>query len=294
MSACRLIVRVGVLLAAWSVAGIALAGSVTEASSLNVASAQAEPETASVEFWRKKRDGWFWYRTPPELKPQAKTAAPQPSGPIQAGESKKDRDIQEFEEFQVRLENLRKVAIINPTPENVRAYMVYERMAFKQSTLFAEMQQALNWIDPVFAEDQAELRPVNAVAMRVWDQQRSDSKREFMSRLAKTHGLYFFIRGDCPYCHAFAPLIKRFGQETGITIFPVSLDGGGNLDYPKPVYDNGIAARLGIKMVPALVLAQPSLREYQVVSFGVVSEEEIMDRIYALMNEKRVAASPRP
>lgn len=247
----------------------------------------------AVDFWGNRRDGWFWYRTPPPPQPEPKTAGAEPALKTPRKDDK-GKDIEEFEDFQARLENLRKIAIIKPTPENVRAYMVYERMAFKQSTLFAEMQQALNWVDPVFAEDLAELRPVNAVAMRVWDQQRGDSKREFLSRLSKTHGLYFFIRGDCPYCHAFAPLIKRFSEQTGITVFPVTLDGGGNRDYPKPTYDNGIAARLGIKMVPALVLAQPSLRDYQVVSFGVVSEEEIMDRIYSLMTEKRMANSRQP
>lgn len=254
---------------------------------------ERSPPKETPAFWESRREGWFWYRrssTPSDTvqKPAAQLDA------IRHGQDSSQKSIQEFENFQYRLENLRKIAIINPTPENVREYMVYERMAFKQSTLFAEMQQALNWMDPVLSEDLAEVRPVNAVAMRVWDQQRSDSKREFMSRLAKTHGLYFFVRGNCAYCHAFAPLIKKFSEQTGIAVFPVSLDGVGNREYPKPALDNGIAARLGIRSVPALVLAQPGRKEYQVVSFGVVSEEEIMDRIYALMNEKRVAATQRP
>lgn len=246
-----------------------------------------------ADFWRNRREGWFWYRLPPVPKPEAKERSAEQL-PSVAEKGKRNKDIEEFEELQHRLENLRKIAIINPTPENVRAYTVYERMAFKQATLFAEMQQALNWVDPVFAEDSADLRPVNPLAMRVWDQQRVETKRDFLSRVAKTHGLYFFVRRDCPYCHAFAPLIKRFSQQTGMTVFPVTLDGGGNREYPKPVHDNGMAARLGIKMVPALVLAQPALREYQVVSFGVVTEEEIMDRIYVLMNERRMAGSRPP
>lgn len=255
------------------------------------------PASPSPDFWRQKRDGWFWYRQPPvrkaEVKVKEKDQEKASEKPITAVE-RKSKDIEEFEEFQRQLENLRKVAIINPTPENVRTYMVFERMAYKQSTLFAEMQQSLNWVDPVFAQDVADMRPVNSIAMRVWDQQRSDTKREFMARLAKTHGLYFFVRGNCPYCHAFAPQIKRFSQATGIQVFPITLDGGGNLEYPKPALDNGIAERIGIKMVPALVLAHPATNDYQVVSFGVVTDDEIMDRIYTLMNEKRAALAAKP
>lgn len=243
------------------------------------------PEPEKSEFWQRRRDGWFWYRAEPAPRHEKKP----PEAATLADGSGKHKDIEEFENFQYQLENLRKIAVINPTPENVRTYMMYERMAFRQATVFAEMQQALNWVDPVFAEQSAQLRPVNPIAMRVWDQQRSDTKREFLSRLAKTHGLYFFVRGDCSYCHAFAPIVKRFGEQTGLTVFPVTLDGGGNREFPRPQYDNGIATRLGIKTVPALVLAQPAQREYQVLSFGMVSEEEIMDRIYALMTERRVA-----
>jgi conjugal transfer pilus assembly protein TraF len=267
----------------------------------------ANPKGAPVEaspspnpdFWRQKRDGWFWYREPPARKTEVKEKEKNkeqekaPDKPVVMAD-RKSKDIEEFEEFQRQLESLRKVAIINPTPENVRSYMVLERMAYKQSTLFAEMQQSLNWVDPVFAEDIADMRPVNSIATRVWDQQRSDTKREFMARLAKTHGLYFFVRGNCPYCHAFAPQIKRFSQATGIQVFPISLDGGGNLEYPKPALDNGIAARIGIKMVPALVLAHPATNDYQIVSFGVVTDDEIMDRIYTLMSEKRAAMTAKP
>jgi conjugal transfer pilus assembly protein TraF len=278
--------KVGVILAIALVLTCAAWGQTDLGNPVGHVSSQENPE-----FWRSRRDGWFWYRSVPAPTPEEKFAEQVPPS---SGKASQNKDIEEFENFQYRLENLRKIAIINPTPENVRVYMMYERMAFKQATVFAEMQQALNWVDPIFAEDSAELRPVNPIAMRVWDQQRADTKREFLSRLAKTHGLYFFIRGDCPYCHAFAPLIKRFGEQTGISVFPVTLDGGGNREYPKPIYDNGIAARLGIKMVPALVLAQPSLREYQVVSFGMVSEEEIMDRIYSLMSERRIANARQP
>lgn len=275
-----------------------LAGPITAARAQPVAAAAVAEETlpasAAVaapmadpgsEFWKRRRDGWFWYRQDPppsaESLPKAASAAPAPLA--------KSKDIQEFEEFQSTLENLRKVAIINPTQENVRAYIVYERMAFKQAVLFGQMHQSINWTDPVLAEDGADVRPANTIAMGIWDYQRGLAKREFVSRLSKTHGLYFVIRGNCPYCHALAPVLRRFSDETGMTVFPVSLDGGGNKEYPQPVPDNGFASRLGIKTVPALVLSQPNSREFQVLSFGMITKEEIIDRIYSLLNERRVS-----
>ncbi|TFZ00078.1 conjugal transfer protein TraF [Ramlibacter humi] len=274
----------GTAVGAQPAAADSVAGEVPSVGAAAVATI-AEP---GAEFWKRRRDGWFWYRQDPlplaQPLPKPAPAAPAPSV--------KNKDIQEFEDFQRKLESLRKAAIINPTQENVRAYMVYERMAFKQAALFGQMHQSINWIDPVFAEDAADVRPANTVAMGIWDYQRGLTKKEFVSRVSKTHGLYFVIRGDCPYCHALAPVLRRFSDETGMTVFPVSLDGRGNKEYPNPVLDNGFASRLGIKTTPALVLSQPNAREFQVLSFGMITKEEIVDRIYSLLNERRASNAP--
>ncbi|EAV3699643.1 type-F conjugative transfer system pilin assembly thiol-disulfide isomerase TrbB [Salmonella enterica] len=41
-----------------------------------------------------------------------------------------------------------------------------------------------------------------------------------------------FMQSTCPYCRQFAPVLKTLSQQTGLSIFPVSLDGKGDAEFP--------------------------------------------------------------
>jgi conjugal transfer pilus assembly protein TraF len=129
------------------------------------------------------------------------------------------------------------------------------------------------------------MRPVNIAAMRIYDQELRVKQRAQVAKLSKTHGLFFFFRGDCSYCHALAPQLQTFSKDTGMTIFPISMDGEGLPEYPNPVVDDGVADRMGITTVPALVLAVPSTGEKQIISFGIITDTELYERIYKLTTQ---------
>lgn len=41
-----------------------------------------------------------------------------------------------------------------------------------------------------------------------------------------------FMQSTCPYCRQFAPVLKTLSQQTGLSVFPVSLDGRGDAEFP--------------------------------------------------------------
>lgn len=41
-----------------------------------------------------------------------------------------------------------------------------------------------------------------------------------------------FMQSTCPYCRQFAPVLKSLSQKTGLSVFPVSLDGKGDAEFP--------------------------------------------------------------
>lgn len=41
-----------------------------------------------------------------------------------------------------------------------------------------------------------------------------------------------FMQSTCPYCRQFAPVLKSLSQQTGLSVFPVSLDGKGDAEFP--------------------------------------------------------------
>ena len=130
-------------------------------------------------------------------------------------------------------------------------------------------------------------RPTNSTAIGVFDEQQRDRHAQTVRSLAATHGLLFIFRSDCPYCHRFAPILKRFEQEFGMTVFAVSLDGRGLPEYPNAPLDNGIAARLNASVVPALYLTAPAQRDIRPVGFGVMAMTELVERVAAIAQNMR-------
>lgn len=240
-------------------------------SALTTTNATEENE-ASTAYWLRKREGWFWYRDPP-----APVAPPKAAPPVDP----KPRELADFEAMQKHLDELKRVAVMNPTDTNLLAYMRYQRMVMDKSETFAQRWQRLVWTVPDLDYGLTG-RPTNAIAIGAYDEQQRERQAQTIKSLASTHGLLFIFRSDCPYCHRLAPILKRFEQEYGMTVFAVSLDGRGLPEYPNPQPDNGIAARLHASMVPALYLTAPSRREIQPVGFGVMALTDLVERIAAL------------
>ena len=65
-------------------------------------------------------------------------------------------------------------------------------------------------------------------------------------------------------------------------MFPISLDGGGLPEYPNPSRDNGLAASLGVSVVPLVVLGNVKDHRLIPIGSGVLSAQEIVERIYIL------------
>ena len=236
------------------------------------------PDVA-MTYWRQHREGWFWYRDPLPPKPRPPSTTP-----------KKPKDLADFESLQQRLEELKRVAVMNPSDTNLLAYMRFQRMVMEKSQVFADRWQRLVWSAPDLDYGLSG-RPTNAMAINVFDDQQRDRDAQTVRTLAATHGLIFVFRSDCPFCHRFAPILKRFEQDYGMTVLAISLDGGTLPDYPDARPDNGMAARLSATAVPALYLTAPARREIRPVGFGLMSMSDLLERVAALARDRTDAAT---
>ncbi|MBE0625498.1 MAG: conjugal transfer protein TraF [Burkholderiales bacterium] len=246
----------------------------TSATSLKAVEPLPQP---SRTYWLRNREGWFWYHDPPAPVSPPKAAPPPSSRPP---------ELVEFEAMQQRLDELKRVAVMNPTDANLLAYMRYQRFVMNKSEVFAERWQRLVWTVPEL-DYGLRGRPTNSMAIGAFDEQQRDRQAQLVRNLASTHGLVFIFRSDCPYCHHFAPVLKRFEQEFGMTVFAVSLDGRGLPEYPNPQMDNGIATRLNSTVVPALYLTAPSKRQIRTVGFGMMAMTDLIERIAVLAQDPR-------
>lgn len=239
-----------------------------------------DPAESAIVYWQQHREGWFWYRDPPP--PKARPSPKEPATPP------KPRELADFEAMQQRLETLKRVAVMNPTDDNLMAYMRFQRMVMDRSQVFADRWQRLVWREPSL-DYAAEGRPTNTLAIAAFDERQRERDAAAVRQLAATHGLVFVFRSDCPFCHRFAPVLKRFAQSHGLTVLAISLDGGTLPEYPDARPDNGMATRLNARAVPALYLTQPSRREFRPVGFGLMSDTDLLERIAALARDANPA-----
>ena len=82
----------------------------------------------------------------------------------------------------------------------------------------------------------------------------------------------------------FGPLLRAFAQRHGLDVLAVSLTGEALEGWPEAVPDNGQAARLGLAgtPVPAVVLFDTRTKAVIPVGFGVMAEDQLAMRIFAL------------
>ena len=233
-------------------------------------------------YWRDRERGWFWYDDPPPERNDGPKPKPKAIPTITAPTaSKKPSELVEFAALQKRVEDLRNIAIINPSEQNIRNYLNIQNFVIEKASTFADVAQRVIWATPEL-DPTVTGRPVNAKALEVFDREQAGARTNTVAQLAQTHALFFFFRSDCPYCHQFAPLLKDFEAKFGLRIIPISVDGGGLPEFRSPRVDNGIARTLDVRQVPALFLAEPRNGKITPLGYGVLSESELLERIYVV------------
>jgi len=233
-------------------------------------------------YWRDRERGWFWYDDPLPERNEGPKAKPKAVPTISApATSKKPSELVEFEALQKRVEDLRNIAIINPSEQNIRNYLNIQNFVIEKASTFADVAQRVIWATPEL-DPTVTGRPVNAKALEVFDREQAGARTNTVAKLSQTHALFFFFRSDCPYCHQFAPLLRDFEAKFGLRIVPISVDGGGLPEFRSPRVDNGIARTLDVQQVPALFLAEPGSGKITPLGYGVLSESELLERLYVV------------
>lgn len=187
-----------------------------------------------------------------------------------------------LEELQASVKFSRALAIMNPTEENLKQYIQKQEIVMNKSSMFTDVWRRTLWANPELDYSQTH-RPTDTTAIKAYDSNKEQRTKEILENIAQTQGLVFFVRGDCSYCHAFAPILKQFQNTYGIRVMTVSLDGGGVEGFDA-VPDNGISEKLGVTVTPTLFLADTLNKRYLPIGSGVMSITELESRFMAQLS----------
>lgn len=243
----------------------------------------ADTPVETGSYWIDHSRGWFWYEDPilDDEKPKEEKPAEKPKV---VEKPKRIQDMKNAAEVRAEVQRLLDLSAANPTKANVTAYMEANKYVLDKAGEFADVWRRVLWETPSL--DHTVSNPVTAIAMTQKKTLDSATRARNIADLSKEYGLFFFFKSDCPYCHTFAPILNRFASGYGMEIFPISLDGGGLPDYPRPRPNNGMAERLNVTTVPAVFLGNKKTGEVMPVGYGVMSEQELLERIYVVTQTK--------
>ncbi len=223
--------------------------------------------------------GWHFYCDREEERREVEPPPAQPEPPATVdGQSATDRILA----LRRALEEARAEAILDPTPAKVAAYLRLQQETLQRAAVFSDAFRRTVWATP--ALDYTLKRPVGALAKRVWSDERRQTRDAALARLGDRYGLIYLGHAGCAGCKVFGPLLRAFAMRHGLDVLAVSLTGAALEGWPEAVADNGRAARLGLgnAPVPALVLFDTATKRTLPVGFGVMAEDEMAERIFAL------------
>lgn len=247
-----------------------------------VTDAVVEPDFASASqprsddfYCGERRLGQWFYCERPKAKPVAPKATP----PAQQSASAQMKAITR------QLDELKARAILEPTEANVIAYVRFQREQLDRASTFSDTWQRALWQNPDM--DYTLERPVSTVGKRAWTDNRSATRDQVLSRLGQRYGMFYFFAQSCAACEVFSPILRSVADSHRIAVMAVSTDGGPSRQFPNYVVDSGQRQRMGVPLAtPALVLFDTVTRKTVPIGFGVMSADEVMERIFILTNTK--------
>jgi len=220
--------------------------------------------------------GWHFYCDPAKepAAPEAKPELMLPPVPDSRTQIKSIRD---------KLDDLKATAILDPTPQNLIAYINFQREQLDRASTFSDQWRRVIWQNPEMDYDL--IRPTGSLAKRAWSDERKQIAATTLANLNNRYGVFYFFKGnDCPQCQAFETALKPFTDKHGLHVMAITLDDIPSPTFPASIPDSGQAARLGItgEHLPAIALFDTATSQVIPVGFGALAADELERRIYIL------------
>lgn len=230
--------------------------------------AESEPDLwDESRFFDKSREGWFWYL---EVRKEEKREA------LEKKELSKSLPLT-LNEMREQAEKLLSRAVEEPTEAHLLAYIQYQRLVMKRAEAFAQTWQRVLWAHPEI--DPTVENPVVTAGLSIARAERTRKRDAKLLGLARSSGIFYFFAGDCPLCEIQSPILAGFARSYGFSVVPISLDGAEDLLFGPAKVDRGAAERLGVSVVPAIFLVRPQTGEVLRVGTGLLSMEELGERL---------------
>ncbi|BBM67872.1 hypothetical protein VA249_45180 (plasmid) [Vibrio alfacsensis] len=270
---------------------IAISFSLSAAVIANEQPDNANKQTLSNEvesenkYFNDSERGWYWYEQLPEEEKEKfleklQAELPEPEAAPTPTERKPEDEPLSSAWFRVNFQKYADAAMNNPyDKEAMRTYLYLEKFMRDRAVAFGMERQKAVMAEPFL--DQTSTRPIANFGMKAMNVQASKNKDTLLSEMGKQTGLYFFYRGDDAFSTQQADLVAQLSSEFGFTVLPVSMDGSKppSVLGEKFELNTTQAETLGIQVLPATYLFNPSNGVVELVGQGIHAVSDLKNRI---------------
>ncbi|SPR15168.1 conjugal transfer protein [Orientia tsutsugamushi] len=172
-----------------------------------------------------------------------------------------------IEELKEQFNRAQRIALDNPTLENVIAAQRLQKQIMEKAHKFATMWQLATLLDYQLINAN---EPSNSLHRKLY-QEKSEQKNDLkLKNIAKNWGLILQVKEDCLLCNAFIPIVQSFANKYAFQLLAVSKN-------------NELLNKLNPKhVVPVLYLVASDGKKIYAVARGIISEDKIIDNILAI------------
>lgn len=224
---------------------------------------------AENRFYNDRERGWYYRecincQEQEELK---ETKAPKKA--LSEMDSKQVLDTLESVQKELQVRQAR--FTLEPTVENARSFLDYQRLMFNNGTKAGEaMQSAL--IKYPYLDSRIE-NPIHSQAIRAKEIEENKANDLRIKEFAQEFKLLYFFKGECPYCHEFQPVLENIARNYGFEIEAISSDGAKHSNFPTRI-DNGLTTKLNVITYPTIIAFNSKNNIYLPVSRGFMPESD--------------------
>jgi|GEM_PF-1002428 len=274
---------------------------------------QAYDKSKHSQTWYEAPDvGWSWYKdtgvtdTPLKAKPndkgkiqeQDKGQQPDPTNGAASESGSQDSytHTRQMDRLRKDFEELQAKAILNPTLENVREFQQAYHSIISRSSRFEKAWMLSTLLS---AESYRESDQSSPAHRKIYQEKVDKQLEEDIFTLAKTHGLFFFFKDSCPYCHEMAPTVKQLHDQYHFAIKSISPDGKSLEGFSghaclHAVKDNGTIAQLNPEGIfPAIFLVNPHSGQTIPLARGLISPSELKENFKVIIRFLKEQANGR-
>jgi len=237
-------------------------------------------DTASFQCDDQRTKGWNFYCDPPKnaVQPEEPAEKPDvPSSPPPAPQSYTEQMM----EYRAHVEELKHRAILDPTPENLLAYMEIQQQVMRRAGKFTEVWQRTMFSTPSL--DPNVRKPLSNMGNNIHqDTKRAERVRAFQDA-AHSQVLMFVVETPdvCLYCNAQAQVLNSLIEQHNVPVFAVTKDRTVTPEFPEATLDQGQLETFGLSETPTpfLALVDPRAGKVDLIGAGLMTQDVILHRV---------------